>query len=324
MSIGNMGFLNGFYNNRLHSNSSNNNSIHNRYAAANTEEATEEADAESASTSTASPYQDMLDKMKDSMNQTLVNSALSGYGDNNLVSNMDGVNLSPGVNSSYMMAKAQFEINYQSIQSISGANGTQLKEVNFSLSASFEFTMQSGGSSPIDPSSMDSSSMIEKMQEIFSPENTADRILNFALSWYSPEEGDTEVARQDFADTIGAAIQKGFDEALNILGDLEDEIMDGIDKTHELVFNGLDDFVKNGISNEQEEAANSISQYVEQWQASISYSYSSYSSSTTYSRPTTQVESTAEETPAIETEATVADAEVEDATTAEEVTEANV
>jgi hypothetical protein len=184
--------------------------------------------------------------------------------------------------------------------------------------------MMSGGSSPIDASSMDSSSMIEKMKEIFSPENTADRILNFALSWYSPEEADTEAARQDFADTIGAAVQKGFDEALSILGDLEDEIMSGIDKTHELVFNGLDNFVKNGISNEQEEAANSINQYVEQWQASVSFSYSSYSSSTTYSRPNAQVESAAEETPAIEAEATVADAEVEDATTAEEVTEANV
>ncbi len=47
------------------------------------------------------------------------------------------------------------------------------------------------------------------------------------------------------------AIQKGFDEAQAILGELPDPVQEDIDKTHEIVFQGLDDFVASGLAPEK-------------------------------------------------------------------------
>ena len=65
--------------------------------------------------------------------------------------------------------------------------------------------------------------------------------------------GDTEEARKEFADMMGKAVQKGFDQALGALGKIPDETRAGIDKTHELVFKGFEDFVKNGMKQEKED-----------------------------------------------------------------------
>ncbi|MCX7935921.1 MAG: DUF5610 domain-containing protein, partial [Planctomycetota bacterium] len=88
--------------------------------------------------------------------------------------------------------------------------------------------------------------------EYFSPEKTAERILDFALSYFpqskwAAKSGDTREARQEFADYIGPAIQKGFDEAKRILGVLPEKIEEQIASTHNLVFAGLKNFVANGL-----------------------------------------------------------------------------
>ena len=104
---------------------------------------------------------------------------------------------------------------------------------------------------------------MDRLAEFFSPEKTAQRILDFALARYAPEGEDTEEARRAFADTIGGAIQKGFDEAQSILGELEESIQQGIDRTHELVFDGLADFVASGLPEDHAERSEAIETYAQ-------------------------------------------------------------
>ncbi len=44
------------------------------------------------------------------------------------------------------------------------------------------------------------------------------------------------------------AVQKGFDQAMGLLGKVPSSVQAGIDKTHELAFKGFDDFVKYGMN----------------------------------------------------------------------------
>lgn len=224
---------------------------------------------------------DLLGYLKTNQNQGLSN----GISNNNYnkqekdtdspLSALDSLDLSPEANYAYTKAKAQFEINFQTIKSISGPEGSYYEEVNFSLKGSFEFLQAASGQSPINTDELDAESLIEKMQDLFSPEKTAQRILDFALAQYAPQGEDNEEARQEFSDYIGAAIQKGFDDAQNILGKLEDSIQEGIDKTHELVFGGLEDFVTNGLSADHEEKSQAIKEYAQQFSLSVQMEYSS-------------------------------------------------
>ncbi|MHC4871457.1 MAG: DUF5610 domain-containing protein [Planctomycetota bacterium] len=188
---------------------------------------------------------------------------------------IDGLDLSPAANASYTMARAQFEVNLQTIKTISGPNGSSYEEINFSFNASFEFLQAASGNQPLKAEELEPENLIDKMQELFSPENTAKRILDFALAMYAPQGEGGEADRQEFADFIGDAIQKGFNEAQNILGKLEESIQEGIDKTHDLVFDGLNNFVKNGVPEGHEERSKSIRDYAEQFKMSVSMEYSS-------------------------------------------------
>ncbi len=99
---------------------------------------------------------------------------------------------------------------------------------------------------------------IDRLAAEFTPEKTAERIAGFALSWYGQwldgREDSTEV-RAEFAEYIGAAVQKGFDEAAAILGVLPENTQAGIDQTHEMVFDALENFVENGARQSGEHLA---------------------------------------------------------------------
>lgn len=169
---------------------------------------------------------------------------------------MDEVDLSPSTSFSMQYAKAQFEINYQAMRTVSTENGFEMQEINFSFKASFETLNAYAGENVPNPFETEGANPIDSMMEYFSPESTAGRILDFALSFFPQSEayaegGDTEGARQSFADLMGNAIQKGFDEALGILGDINEKIKSDIDETHDHVFTGLDDFVQNGYDPEK-------------------------------------------------------------------------
>ena len=95
----------------------------------------------------------------------------------------------------------------------------------------------------------------------FTPEATAERIVAFSTQFYSsyqeqhPEMGEEE-SLTAFVDLINQGIDQGFGEARDILGGLkvlEGGIADNIDKTYELVQDGLHAFAfpSDGLSEEE-------------------------------------------------------------------------
>lgn len=89
-----------------------------------------------------------------------------------------------------------------------------------------------------------------------SPEATANRIADFALSFwstYAEKHGleDTQDNRQQFADFIGGAINQGIGEArgiLTALSALNPEVDDNINKTSNVIQSRLQDFITNGLT----------------------------------------------------------------------------
>lgn len=88
--------------------------------------------------------------------------------------------------------------------------------------------------------------------EYWSPENTAQRILDGSLAFFgafskqhSSLEGEELIDK--FLDVIGGGLEKGFEEAFDILKGFEvfdGDIKSNAEKTHELVKQGLADFRK--------------------------------------------------------------------------------
>lgn len=83
-----------------------------------------------------------------------------------------------------------------------------------------------------------------------SPEATADRIVSLSTGFFEAfkqqhEDEDESEVLQKFMDTIGKGIEQGFTEAreiLDSLGALEGDIASNIDKTYDLVQQGLTNF----------------------------------------------------------------------------------
>lgn len=168
----------------------------------------------------------------------------------------DMLSLSPETQVTLQYARAQYEVNYQAMQAVSSADGMQMRQVNFSIKASFEFLSYTAGQVPPENGAGGDSAapvdLMEQLREFFSPEKTAERILDFSLGFFPrskafKEGGDTEDSRNQFADVMRDAIQKGFDQALSMLGELPEETAQEIDETHDLVFDGLDRFVTDGL-----------------------------------------------------------------------------
>jgi len=200
---------------------------------------------------------------------------------------LDGLDLSAPTEGSMLYARAQFEVSARSIQAMmDDAGNISYYERNFSMSASFEFLQVAGGGDAAALQELDGQALMDKIQDLFTPEKTAQRILDFALSQYAPEGEDSTDQRQAFADRIGDAIQKGFDEAQGILGRIEERIQEGIDQTHERVFRGLDEFVESGLPEDHAERSDAIRKYAEQFQRAVhvQYSRTEYSRQVLYTR----------------------------------------
>lgn len=189
--------------------------------------------------------------------------------------NLDKVGLSKDAQGKVLHAKAQFEFNFQAFREINTANGIEIQEVNFSYQASYEFLQQASGQPPVEQEpGAEVKDTLTQLQEFFSPENTAQRILDVAMSFFPSSsmfraDGDNESSRSNFADFIGNAINKGFTQARKLLGDLPEEVNNQLNKTHELVFAGLDDFIKNGIPSKKQEEGGVIEQ-ITKWRMEFS------------------------------------------------------
>ncbi len=89
-----------------------------------------------------------------------------------------------------------------------------------------------------------------------SPEATANRIADFAINFFSKyaennKLADDKAGRQQFADFIGGAINKGIGEArgiLSALSALDPKIESGINQTADYIQGRLNDFVTNGLA----------------------------------------------------------------------------
>lgn len=180
--------------------------------------------------------------------------------------NVDEFGLSGDAKNKVIWARSQFELNYQVLRSVNSANGFETSRETFSFRSAYEFMQRASGEEATVPVREGSDTpateetgeedQLTALQEYFSPENTARRILDVATSFFSlsevfKAEGESEASRQKFADFIGGAISEGFRQARAILGELPEDVKAGIDKTNSLVFAGLDDFVKNGIDPEK-------------------------------------------------------------------------
>ncbi|HNV71837.1 MAG TPA: DUF5610 domain-containing protein [Candidatus Ozemobacteraceae bacterium] len=185
--------------------------------------------------------------------------------------NLDQLTLSDDARQKIVWARTQFELSYQVIRSLNTSQGERITEESFSFSGSIEFLQRVSGRDPVvladptaqpeagaseDLNSTTSADALSALQEYFSPEKTAERILDVALSFFGVSEtqaasGNTPASRQTFADFIGKAIEEGFTQARSLLGQLPEAVETGVSKTHSLVFDGLADFVQNGINPEK-------------------------------------------------------------------------
>lgn len=95
----------------------------------------------------------------------------------------------------------------------------------------------------------------------FSPEATAERIVAFSTKFFSAyQEQNPELSEEEsltsFVDVIKGGIEQGFGEAKEILEGLkvlEGDIANNIDKTYELVQQGLQSFVDSFSEKETEQ-----------------------------------------------------------------------
>ncbi|HOT28912.1 MAG TPA: DUF5610 domain-containing protein [Candidatus Ozemobacteraceae bacterium] len=183
--------------------------------------------------------------------------------------NADQLQLSDDSRRKLQWAKSQFELSYQVIRSLNTAEGAVTSQETFSIKGSYEFLQKVSGreigpdpenrsetGEAKEPAEQAEKDALTQLQEYFSPERTAERILDVALSFFGlssmgQAEGNVESGRRKFADFIGSAIEAGFAQARGILGNLPEEIEAGIGRTHSLVFSGLEEFVTNGIAPEK-------------------------------------------------------------------------
>lgn len=88
---------------------------------------------------------------------------------------------------------------------------------------------------------------IDGLPEYWNAENTSQRIVDFATSFY----GIAESTGKEYFHLIRSAIEEGFNQAREILGELPDEVSELTKRTYELVMEKLDNWAaQQGIETE--------------------------------------------------------------------------
>lgn len=91
-----------------------------------------------------------------------------------------------------------------------------------------------------------------QIPEEWNAENTSQRIVDFAVSFFDAFEG----AGDEFLSTIKAAVEEGFKQARDMLGELPGQVSSLIDDTYALVMEKLDAWgVEKGITTQEQELA---------------------------------------------------------------------
>ena len=91
-----------------------------------------------------------------------------------------------------------------------------------------------------------------EVPEYWNAENTSQRIVDFSVAFFGAFKGEGE----EFLDKIRSAIEDGFKQAREILGNLPDEVSGLINDTYDLVMKKLDSWaVGQGIQVQKDAAA---------------------------------------------------------------------
>ena len=132
-----------------------------------------------------------------------------------------------------------FELNLS--KSMQVVEGESKRSITKSLSLEFSLNFENNRV-------MTEKSQVPKGDDMFSPENTANRIVDFVKSafkfsqLFGENKLETEEDRSNFQETQTGAVEEGFKQARGLLGDLPGEIESGISKTFDLIMEGLDKF----------------------------------------------------------------------------------
>ncbi len=106
-----------------------------------------------------------------------------------------------------------------------------------------------------DPMAFNESKEIPGLPEYWNAENTSQRIVDFATSFFGMFEGKGD----EYVAMIKDAIEEGFSQAKDIFGAMPDTVGKLVDKTHALVTRKIDSWAKDqGIDN-AESAAEALS-----------------------------------------------------------------
>ena len=110
--------------------------------------------------------------------------------------------------------------------------------------------LKSVGAEVPEDRSVEEKDSVQELQipEYWNAENTSQRIVDFAVSFMDIFEG----SGNEFLDTIKSAIEEGFKQAREMLGELDDQVSSLIDDTYSLVMDKLDAWGKEqGILSEE-------------------------------------------------------------------------
>ncbi|MCJ8344776.1 DUF5610 domain-containing protein [bacterium] len=150
-----------------------------------------------------------------------------------------------------------FSMNYSKAMQV--IEGESKQESLKSMSMEFSISVDFSGKLSASPISQAEASQSAGNDDPFSPENTAGRIIDFIKQAFSFTKafGDNPLKSDDdissFRTAQEDAVKKGFGQARNLLGDVDDDINGGINSTFDLVFKGLEDFFNSIGQDDSEE-----------------------------------------------------------------------
>ncbi|MBD3419900.1 MAG: hypothetical protein GF398_07270 [Chitinivibrionales bacterium] len=109
------------------------------------------------------------------------------------------------------------------------------------------------------PSETGAQGEIAEVPEYWNAENTSQRIVDFAVSFYDAFEG----AGEEFVSIIKGAVEDGFEQAREILGELPDAVNNLVGNTYDLVMEKLDTWsAEQGIGENPHESVSPETQSV--------------------------------------------------------------
>ncbi|MCO4783703.1 MAG: DUF5610 domain-containing protein [Candidatus Cloacimonetes bacterium] len=161
-----------------------------------------------------------------------------------------------GVESVKSHESYSFSMNYTKAMQV--IEGESKQESLKSMSLDFSISVDYSGRLSASPLSQEEAAQQTEDDDPFSPENTANRIVDFIKQAFSftkafgenPLESSDDIL--NFRTAQEDAVKQGFGQARNLLGDVDEDIDGGINSTYDLVFKGLEDFF-NGINGEDSE-----------------------------------------------------------------------